>query len=624
MNTNVLSEGDDESSHSNNDNENSYVYTTTTTPIEQQQQEEENLDELLLQCLATNSFITARDALELGAQSGTEALLAAACQGNVAFLDLLLDFCQPTTNQQQQQQQEHERYDNPHKRGVVDVNGVSPKTGLTALHHGVLFGHVPTVRLLLEKGHADPNVTTGAGGGQREGVRYSPLQCLVLATEPNLEMLQLLLDHGAKVQNNNNNNNHHIPLLHLAQHTEVVQKLLEAGGPTYAHVTTTPGGFTALHTAASDGNIAKMQLLLQVGGTRPDVVDSHGETALHWACAAGQVLAVRHLLLQLCRGRAVALLQQCNHQGQTPFMVACAKKQIAVAMFLWNDKRYRFRGCNDPWQRDTTLGYTALHWLCTKPTGDQEDNNDSNTNTIEGEIMLNQLARSFTTVPGLVTAKSDLSQYQALHLAAQWSATLCKCLIRQGRADVATQEPFYGRNAILQAARHGCLETLTCLLELEHRQTVRQATDMNGWNALHWAAWNHRPDMMRVFLQYHDAPSSAAVNIPNNCGRLPMYLLGALGSGIHTEDINDKCLDELIDDPYDLLDNDADDRRLEQCVSILVHAGANLRTVDSRGDLPFFVMAAMERVGGCFVALRAAAGQGLFDGNALQRSHLVP
>mmetsp|Transcript_17305 Transcript_17305/g.32305 ORF Transcript_17305/g.32305 Transcript_17305/m.32305 type:complete len:252 (+) Transcript_17305:132-887(+) len=208
MNTNVLSEGDDESSHSNNDNENSYVYTTTTTPIEQQQQEEENLDELLLQCLATNSFITARDALELGAQSGTEALLAAACQGNVAFLDLLLDFCQPTTNQQQQQQQQqHERYDNPHKRGVVDVNGVSPKTGLTALHHGVLFGHVPTVRLLLEKGHADPNVTTGAGGGQREGVRYSPLQCLVLATEPNLEMLQLLLDHGAKVQNNNNNNN---------------------------------------------------------------------------------------------------------------------------------------------------------------------------------------------------------------------------------------------------------------------------------------------------------------------------------------------------------------------------------------------------------------------------------
>ncbi|MPC10083.1 26S proteasome non-ATPase regulatory subunit 10 [Portunus trituberculatus] len=77
-------------------------------------------------------------------------------------------------------------------------------------------------------------------------------------------------------------------------------------------------GATALHRAASKGNIQSMALLLQSNQCSINVPDSEGNTPLHLACEEERLEAVRQLLE---RG---AITDKVNREGKTPIqMTSC-------------------------------------------------------------------------------------------------------------------------------------------------------------------------------------------------------------------------------------------------------------------------------------------------------------
>jgi ankyrin repeat protein len=102
-----------------------------------------------------------------------------------------------------------------------DVNAQGEKYGRTALHLAAMNGHLEIVKLLLEHG-ADVNAKT------KEGYGYTALHSA--ASNGHLEIVKLLLEHGADV-----------------------------------NAKTKYGGYTALHSATMNGHLEIVKLLLEHG-----------------------------------------------------------------------------------------------------------------------------------------------------------------------------------------------------------------------------------------------------------------------------------------------------------------------------------------------------------------------
>jgi ankyrin repeat protein len=146
-------------------------------------------------------------------------------------------------------------------------------------------GDVVAVRSLLAEG-ADPNVAQGDG-----------LTALhVAAQEGNLEIAEVLLDAGARIEAQTRIGGY--TPLHLASggaHASVVGALLEAGANTGAVATTT--GVTPLHLAARAFNGEGVVKALLERGALVNVRESAaGQTALMFAAAYGRTASVRELL----------------------------------------------------------------------------------------------------------------------------------------------------------------------------------------------------------------------------------------------------------------------------------------------------------------------------------------
>jgi ankyrin repeat protein len=107
-----------------------------------------------------------------------------------------------------------------------------------------------------------------------------------------LETTRALLDAGA---NANAQNRYRITPLSLActnGHAQIVERLLTAGADPNA---TLPGGETALMTAARTGRLGPVQALL-ARGAKVDARENKGQTALMWAAAEGHADVVDALL----------------------------------------------------------------------------------------------------------------------------------------------------------------------------------------------------------------------------------------------------------------------------------------------------------------------------------------
>lgn len=86
-------------------------------------------------------------------------------------------------------------------------------------------------------------------------------------------------------------------------------------------------GRTALMTAASEGNIAAMKILLE-NGASVNAIGGYGMSALHEAASNGELRAVDYLVDQGAEIDAV------NAQGVTPLMCAAAWGHLGVVVNL--------------------------------------------------------------------------------------------------------------------------------------------------------------------------------------------------------------------------------------------------------------------------------------------------
>ena len=146
------------------------------------------------------------------------------------------------------------------------------------------------------------------------------------------------------------------------------------------------------------------------------------------------------------------------------------------------------------------------------------------------------------------------------------------------------------------------------------RDKIINQTDDKGWSPLHWAAHRHSASMVRVLVQH-----GAVVDAVNHQGRQALHIVGVKNTTFSRTD-SDEEISQLLNPKSTLHQHNGDCYEgAFECLEALIHAGTNLRARDDNNNLPFFLLAATGQVEGCFLCLRAAAAQGLFDGKALKR-----
>lgn len=102
-------------------------------------------------------------------------------------------------------------------------------------------------------------------------------------------------------------------------------------------------GLTILGTAASQGNLEAVQLLLDHGKANANIVDRSGMTPLHHAAAQGNIEIARSLLLHGAR------IDDDSYQGKTPLAVAVLSQDIDMVKLLLSfkaDVNKRVKGDN--------------------------------------------------------------------------------------------------------------------------------------------------------------------------------------------------------------------------------------------------------------------------------------
>ena len=149
------------------------------------------------------------------------------------------------------------------------------KTGETALYEAIErlnlnHDNLPTVDLLLRSG-ADPN--------QRSIFNATPLDLSLTRDYSNPAVTLRLLRAGSIVPRVCDGQDGVVSLATQESSTEVISALIAAGASPDCQ---NPGGMTALHWAALNGQFDRVQALLD-GGANPHLQDREGKTALDLA-----------------------------------------------------------------------------------------------------------------------------------------------------------------------------------------------------------------------------------------------------------------------------------------------------------------------------------------------------
>jgi len=213
---------------------------------------------------------------------------------------------------------------------VESVDPVTKSPCMSALCNAASMGRSDIVKVLLEKG-ANPNLSLECGSTALHWVTTAEAAALLLdrgasiearcnlgwtplcyaATEGDLGIACLLLDHGAQLDVQTTNNGL-TPLSTAALRgmTEMVMFLLKdrkANPEIASHV-----GFKAIHCASQEGHLETLQALLSSGLVSVNSVTPSGWTPLHVAAKYGHVELIQYLL------DSGAIWNVKNLKGDTP------------------------------------------------------------------------------------------------------------------------------------------------------------------------------------------------------------------------------------------------------------------------------------------------------------------
>ncbi|KIW87754.1 uncharacterized protein Z519_11728 [Cladophialophora bantiana CBS 173.52] len=204
----------------------------------------------------------------------------------------------------------------PHNADIeVRRADTTDRKGFTPLMMAVYYGHLSTVRLLLEKG-ANREVVDEAG---------NPLLHVAIR-KGRLEIIKHLVEKGVQVATVNTKS--HDTTLHCAIRNgsiEVVKYIIEKGP---ALINTPNKNETPLALAAREKRLDLIEPLVK-NGARTEAKDHHGRTPLHNAVLAKDMEMLRRLV------KVGAKVETHDTAGRTPLHSAVVAKDVASIKVLF-------------------------------------------------------------------------------------------------------------------------------------------------------------------------------------------------------------------------------------------------------------------------------------------------
>lgn len=154
--------------------------------------------------------------------------------------------------------------------------------GYTPLHIAVSFGNVKVARFLLEQ---DSSMVNTPAFDTKE----SPIYLAIDAVEPNLEMIELLIEFGASGKGYDDTLKfialHKIPIFRAAEHCDgkIIEVLLKNGASVNCTTSVENDRRTPLMISLRAGNVSASKVFMQTAGICWIATDAYGGTYLHVA-----------------------------------------------------------------------------------------------------------------------------------------------------------------------------------------------------------------------------------------------------------------------------------------------------------------------------------------------------
>ena len=260
------------------------------------------------------------------------------------------------------------------------------------------------------------------------------------------------------------------------------------------------GGWTALHSASSQGHVEMVQLLVSAGA-RVEVEDREGWTALHYSSDLGCLEVVQILV------EAGANVNSTTAEQYTPLYLACQSGHIDVVKWLLEREVNMDRSDKDGW--------TALHAACSK-----------NHETVV-ELLLNKTPDLKT----YVNARTS-DGIIPLYLAAQHGfSQLTKLLISSGAEVNCPEEEGFAPLHV--ACQGGHYQVVKIILESPDADVDLVAKTNTAWYPIHFSTQENHAEVVELLIE-----NGATVDALSSDGHTPLHLSAGCG--------NLECLKVLI------------------------------------------------------------------------------
>ena len=361
--------------------------------------------------------------------------------------------------------------------------------GFTPLRAALHEGHIDIVRLLLDYGSdaKSPNRGKSPLHDVLQAGYYSDTSVSALPPYTNpaflgnrLDIIMLLLEHGADA--NYPDNNGETPLHFASQwgYIDIVRLLLDRGAD--ASYPDNYGG-TPLHIASQRGFIDIVRLLLHHGADA-NHPDSFGFTPLYDALKAGHDKIIQ-LLLDLPDSDGWTLLHAASHDGHDDIVRSLLNHGVDA-------------------NRPDSDGWTVLH-----------------TASQEGHVKIVRLLLDH----GADANRLDDDGWSQLHAASQEGhGTVVQLLLDHGAA--ADHPDRDGWTPLHAASQEGHNDIVRSLLD---HGAAPNHQDNRGLTPLHSASQEGHNDIVRILLDHGAAP-----NHQDNRGKTPLHVAWKKSNGHHT------------------------------------------------------------------------------------------